>query len=105
MIDQTRRPANIGIHEWFMHLQEPRQRPHWQTPTGDRSPLAAWVEFEREWLARIEQRPEAAELLYMLLVAAKRRPEVKQELEGIYEILQSVERAGDDGSQTTGAEG
>ena len=99
MIDQTRRPANIGPHEWLMQLLEPRERPHWQTPTRDHS-RREWVEFEREWLERIQQIPEAAELLHMLLVAAKRRPEVRDELKGSWNVLlqglaesRNVERA------------
>jgi hypothetical protein len=93
-------PPNMGPHEYLMHLDEPRERPRHQPDYPPDHSRREWLLFEREWLERIQQIPEAAELLHMLLVATKRRPEVRDELKGIWNVLlqglaesRNVERA------------
>ena len=94
MIDQSRCPPNMGPQEYTMSIiDREREIPAIRQPDfpPDHS-RREWVEFERHWLAKIEQRPRASELFYMLLAAAKRRPEIKQELEGCYEALDASPR-------------
>jgi len=108
MIDYCRCPPNMGPHEFTMSIiDKERDVPAIRQPefSPDHS-RREWVRYERHWLVRIEQKPQAAELLYMLLVAAKRRPEKRAELEGIWRVLlQSVAAQRDGESSTAGTGG
>jgi hypothetical protein len=104
MIDRSRIPPNMGVHEYLMRLDEPRQRPG---PSDRVYPLdhsrRDWIEFERHWLAKIEQVPQADELIRCLLVTAKRDESKKAELEGVWRVLlQSVAAQRDGESSTAG---
>ena len=58
MIDHSRIPPNLGVHEYLMHLDEPRQRPG---PSDRVYPVdhsrREWIEFEREQLKRADNQP------------------------------------------------
>ena len=106
VIDRSRIPPNMTPGEYLIHLDEPRERPRRQPDFPPDHSRREWLLFERHWLAKIEQRPRAEGLIRMLLVAAKRRPEAREQLEGIWRVLlQSVAKNGDGEPSTEGAEG
>jgi len=106
MIDQSRCPPNIGIHEYTLSIiDKEREVPAIHQPDypPDHS-RREWYNYERHWLAKIEQRPRAEELIRCLLATAKRRPEVREQLEGIWRVLlQSVATSRNEQPSTNGA--
>jgi len=93
MIDRTRIPPNMGIHEYLMHLDEPRERPipNERTYPVDHS-RRDWILYEQNTLKQIEDMPQADELVRFMLVTAKKRNEVKRELSGILKLLTEKEK-------------
>jgi len=95
MIDHSRIPANVGIHEHLMSLDEPRQRPEPHKKSPEDHSRRDWIRYERLILQQtehIQNEPHAEELIWLLLVTAKKRDEVKRELEGCLSILLKKER-------------
>jgi|2_EtaG_2_1085320.scaffolds.fasta_scaffold30353_2 hypothetical protein len=92
MIDTTRIPPNVGIHEYLMLLDEPRERPIPQREYPEDHSRRDWILYERAILKQIEDMPQADELIRCLLVTAKKRDEVKRELEGVLSILKKEKR-------------
>ena len=108
MIDTSRCSPNIGIHEYTLSIID-REREIPAIHQGEFPPdhsRREWYNYERHWLAKIEQRPRAEELIRCLLATAKRRPAVREELKGIWNVLlQSVATSRNEQPSTDGTEG
>ncbi|MCP4510556.1 MAG: hypothetical protein GY826_29620, partial [Fuerstiella sp.] len=74
MIDRSRIPPNMGVHEYLMHLDEPRQRPgpsdRVYPPDHSRR---EWIEFEREQLKRARTHSSHLELPTLCILVQLKR--------------------------------